>query len=107
MAGIKDRRIITYGMVATADVRAINMRVDGASMAFDVQLSDRAAGDATIITDIRFPMLGDHNVQNCLAAIAVALEMNISPMPFVRLWPHLAVSAAGLKPKGQPWRDHH
>jgi len=37
MAGIKDRRIITYGMVATADVRAINMRVDGASMVFDVQ----------------------------------------------------------------------
>ena len=71
MAGIKDRRIITYGMVATADVRAINMRVDGASMVFDVQLSDRAAGDGTIITDIRFPMLGDHNVQNCLAAIAV------------------------------------
>ena len=63
MAGIKDRRIITYGMVATADVRAINMRVDGASMAFDVQLSDRAAGDATIISDIRFPMLGDHNHQ--------------------------------------------
>ena len=77
MAGIKDRRIITYGMVATADVRAINMRIDGASMVFDVQLSDRAAGDATIITDIRFPMLGEHNVQNCLAAIAVALEMNI------------------------------
>ena len=68
-------------MVATADVRAINMRVDGASMVFDVQLSDRAAGDATIITDIRFPMLGDHNVQNCLAAIAVALEMNIRLMP--------------------------
>ena len=64
MAGIKDRRIITYGMVATADVRAINMRVDGATMAFDVPLSDRAAGDATIITDIRFPMLGEHNVQN-------------------------------------------
>ena len=77
MAGIKDRRIITYGMVAAADVRAVNMRVDGASMVFDAQLSDRAAGDATTITDIRFPMLGDHNVQNCLAAIAVALEMNI------------------------------
>jgi len=77
MAGIKDRRIVTYGMVAAADVRAVNMRVDGASMMFDVQLSDRAAGNATLIADIRFPMLGNHNVQNCLAAIAVALEMNI------------------------------
>ena len=61
-------------MVATADVRAINMRVDGASMVFDVQLSERATGDATIITDYPFPMLGDHNAQIGLAAIAVALK---------------------------------
>ena len=71
MAGIKDRRIITYGMAATADVRAI--------MIFDLQLSERATADAHLITDIQFPMLGEHNVQNCLAAIAVALEMNIAP----------------------------
>ena len=32
---------------------------------------------ATSLSDVRFPMLGDHNVQNCLAAIGVALEMNI------------------------------
>ena len=56
MAGIKDQR--KYGMVHHCRCRAINMRVDG-HMAFDVQLSDRAAGDATIITDIRFWMLGE------------------------------------------------
>jgi len=77
MAGIKDRRIITYGMSATADVRAINPRVDNNTMLFDVQLSDRINATAPEMTGIRFPMLGEHNVQNCLAAIAVALEMNI------------------------------
>ena len=40
MAGIKDRRIITYGMSANADVRAVNLQVDGAAMVFDVILSD-------------------------------------------------------------------
>ena len=68
MAGIKDRRIVTYGMVATADIRAINMRVDGSCMIFDAQLSDRVAGESNVIDNIRFPMLGDHNVQNCLAS---------------------------------------
>ena len=31
------------------------------------------------MSDVRLPMLGDHNAQNCLAAIAVALEMNVAP----------------------------
>ena len=41
MAGIKDRRVITYGMAANADVRAVNLRHDGPMMVFDVILSDR------------------------------------------------------------------
>jgi UDP-N-acetylmuramate--alanine ligase len=77
MAHIKDRRIITYGMSANADVRATNLRVEGSNMLFDVLLSDRLVGEIERIDDVLFPMLGDHNVQNCLAAIAVALEMNI------------------------------
>ncbi|MBL6595426.1 MAG: UDP-N-acetylmuramate--L-alanine ligase [Candidatus Puniceispirillum sp.] len=77
MAGIKDRRIITYGMSANADVRAINLRADAGAMLFDVRLSDRINGDSAALQKVRLPMLGDHNVQNCLAAIGVALEMNI------------------------------
>ena len=79
MAGIKDRRIITYGMSANADVRAVNLRVDGVAMLFDVMLSDRTAGGFEMMPSVRFPMLGEHNVQNCLAAIAVALEMGVVP----------------------------
>ncbi|MDC0648987.1 UDP-N-acetylmuramate--L-alanine ligase, partial [Alphaproteobacteria bacterium] len=56
---------------------AINLRVDQSAMLFDVQLSERIQGDSNTLRNVRFPMLGDHNVQNCLAAIGVALEMNI------------------------------
>ena len=77
MSSIKDRRIITYGLSANADVRATNLRVEDGAMLFDVHLSERIHGDSNTLSDIRFPMLGDHNVQNCLAAIGVALEMNI------------------------------
>merc|ERR1711991_813141 len=79
MAGIKDRRIITYGISANADVRAVNLRVNGAAMLFDVMLSDRTAGGFEMMPSVRFPMLGEHNVQNCLAAIAVAVEMGVVP----------------------------
>jgi UDP-N-acetylmuramate--alanine ligase len=79
MAGIKDRRIITYGLSANADVRAVNMRHEGSAMLFDVILSERTAGNTGIISNLRFPMLGEHNVQNCLAAIAVAMEMGMTP----------------------------
>ena len=74
---IRDRRIITYGLSVTADVRAVNIRSDHDKMLFDIQLSDRLHGASETITDMNFPMLGTHNVQNALAAISVALEMGI------------------------------
>ena len=79
MAGIKDRRIITYGLSANADVRAVNLLHDGPAMLFDVLLSDRTARAQSKMNSLRLPMLGEHNVQNCLAAIAVALEMGMAP----------------------------
>ncbi|MGC6518354.1 MAG: UDP-N-acetylmuramate--L-alanine ligase [Candidatus Puniceispirillaceae bacterium] len=77
MPKIRDRRIISYGVSVMADVRAVNIRNDHDKMLFDIHLSDRLMGQAEIISDIRFPMLGRHNVQNALAAISVALEMGI------------------------------
>ena len=79
MAGIKDRRIITYGSAANADVRAVNLRADAGAMVFDVLLSERIGDGLDRMSDVRLPMLGEHNALNCLAAIAVALEMNVAP----------------------------
>ena len=49
MSSIKDRRIITYGLSANADVRATNLRVEDGAMLFDVHLSERIHGDSTML----------------------------------------------------------
>jgi UDP-N-acetylmuramate--alanine ligase len=74
---IHDRRILAYGFSPQADVRAVNLRfVDGASQ-YDVQLSNRVRGEASSIEKLRLPMPGEHNVQNSLAAIAVARQIGV------------------------------
>ncbi|MSP75848.1 MAG: UDP-N-acetylmuramate--L-alanine ligase [Rhodospirillaceae bacterium] len=74
---VADRRIITYGIGANADVRAINLKLDRTGADFDVMVEHRATNDSRIITGMRLPMFGQHNVQNALAAIAVAQEMGL------------------------------
>jgi len=73
---VSDRRIITYGRSPQAEVRvtAIESTDDGSR--FDVTISDRAGGPPRALENLPLPMFGAHNVQNALAAIAVAAEMN-------------------------------
>ena len=79
---ISERRIVTYGLSASADVRAVNLRADEHGMSFEILLSKRMSGllnnDQQDGVTVSFPMLGKHNVLNCLAAISVALEMGVS-----------------------------
>jgi UDP-N-acetylmuramate--alanine ligase len=44
---------------------------------FEVTVQDRATGRARTMKPFRLPMLGAHNVQNALAAVAVGVEMEI------------------------------
>jgi UDP-N-acetylmuramate--alanine ligase len=71
-----DRRIITYGMSPQADVRAINLMMQPTGARYDVEVRTRDAAPRQL-RNIHLPMLGNHNVQNSLAAIAVALEMGM------------------------------
>jgi UDP-N-acetylmuramate--alanine ligase len=73
-ARVTDRRRITYGFNLQADVRAVNMRTDLNGAHFDVEIR-RASGGPRLIVDLTLPMAGEHNVQNALAAITVALEL--------------------------------
>ena len=75
---VADRRIITYGIGANADVRAINLRLDRSGADFDVMVEHRTTNESRIISGLRLPMFGQHNVLNALAAIAVAQEMGLS-----------------------------
>ncbi|MEO3434379.1 UDP-N-acetylmuramate--L-alanine ligase [Inquilinus sp. CAU 1745] len=75
---VLDRRVVTYGMSPQADVRAMNVRITSGGSSFDVVLTDRASGRRRTLRDLFLPMLGHHNVQNALAAIAIGAEMELS-----------------------------
>ena len=72
-----DRRLITYGFSPQADVRADRLITDRMGATFEVIVQDRPSGRSRTLKPMRLPMLGQHNVQNALAAIAVGLEMDI------------------------------
>jgi len=72
---ISDRRIVTYGFNAQADVRAVNLRYEGGVAQFDIELN----GENDRIEGCSLPMPGDHNVSNALSAVAVARFLRIAP----------------------------
>jgi UDP-N-acetylmuramate--alanine ligase len=72
-----DRRIVTYGFSPQADVRAEKLLTDRMGATFTVSVQDRLTGRLRTMKPMRLPMLGQHNVQNALAAIAVGVEMDI------------------------------
>ena len=76
IARIRDRRIMTYGFSAQADVRGDNVTPIPSGNRFDVTVRARD-GSARVIAGVELPMAGRHNVQNALAAIAVGLEMGM------------------------------
>jgi UDP-N-acetylmuramate--alanine ligase len=75
---LSDHRIITYGFSPQADVRAERILSDRNGAGFEVRFADRTTGRARRMGPFKLPMLGNHNVQNALAAIAVANEMEIA-----------------------------
>jgi UDP-N-acetylmuramate--alanine ligase len=75
---LMDRRIITYGFTRQADVRAINLQTNKDGLTFDVSVAQRGSGEARVIEGLRLPMYGAHNAQNALAAVTIALEMDVS-----------------------------
>src|SRR5690606_673460 len=56
-----------------ADVRAENVRQEGPTMYFDLVLPDASA------TPMELALPGRHNVQNALAAAAVAWQLGVQP----------------------------
>ena len=77
IARVRDRRVITYGFSAQADWRAESVRPNQGGNLFDAVHTDRD-GRLHRIANIALPMPGRHNVQNALAAIAVAVELGCS-----------------------------
>ena len=70
---ITDRRVVTYGFNAQADVRAVNLRYENGVAHFDIALQ----ADEMVIEGCTLPMPGDHNVSNALSAVAVARHLGM------------------------------
>ncbi|MEM6748827.1 MAG: Mur ligase family protein, partial [Pseudomonadota bacterium] len=75
---IEDRRVVTYGQSPQADVRTVDIRVDGPSSRFEIELRERGSDQIKRIADLTLPMPGLHNLLNATAAIAVAHNLGLS-----------------------------
>jgi UDP-N-acetylmuramate--alanine ligase len=74
---VRDRKVVTYGFSLQADICGVNVRSGEGGNTFDVIVRQRGLEDRRI-EGVHLPMPGRHNVQNALAAIAVAVEMGCS-----------------------------
>ena len=73
---ISDRRIVTYGFSPQAEIRGRDLRITPDGTEFTVDIETRNEESRTL-EGLLLPMFGDHNVANALAAVAVAVEMQI------------------------------
>ncbi len=74
IGAVRDRKVVTYGFSLQADICGVNIRPSDGGNTFDVMVRQRGEEDRRI-EGVHLPMPGRHNVQNALAAIAVAIEM--------------------------------
>ncbi|MGA1761377.1 MAG: UDP-N-acetylmuramate--L-alanine ligase, partial [Paracoccaceae bacterium] len=71
---ITDRRVVTYGFNAQADVRVLNLTYKNGVAHFDIALQQ----EDSVIEGCVLPMPGDHNVSNALSAVAVARHLGMT-----------------------------
>jgi UDP-N-acetylmuramate--alanine ligase len=75
---IEDRRIVTYGASPQADVRYVDLRIEGGRSHFSVIVRDRLGGPTHLIENLAISMPGEHNVQNATGALAVAHNLGVA-----------------------------
>ena len=65
--------VITYGLDAAAEFRAVNLEPDHGSFRFDVE------HDGQVLTSVHLPLRGEHNVVNATGALAMAVAIGVEP----------------------------
>ena len=83
LSRIRDRRVVTYGTSALADLRAENIAPERGGTRFDATVLERD-GSRRSIPGIFVPMPGRHNVLNALAAVAIGLEFGMDDAVIAR-----------------------
>ncbi len=74
---ISDRRVVTYGLSPQADLRAVDISVAPNSVAFSIEFAEPGDTPPRLSPGWCLPMLGDHNIRNSLAAVALGRELGI------------------------------
>ena len=78
IARVSDRKIVTYGFSPQADIRAVNMEAKPEGTRYDVVIADRKNETTRTVEGFFLPVIGQHNVQNSLAAIAVGVHLGFA-----------------------------
>ena len=73
---LENKKVITYGMSANADVRATNIYYKNNKMNFSLNIKNNKEFEENVYK-IEFSMIGMHNIQNALATIATGIELKI------------------------------
>ena len=90
------RPVTSYGFAEDAQVRAVDVRAEAGQMRFTVQ---RRNGVTLPDLDVVLNLAGEHNVLNALAAIAIAVELNIPDEAVLR-------ALAGFKGVGRRFQRY-
>ena len=73
---LENKKVITYGMSANADIRATNINYKNNKMNFSLNVKNNKEFEENVYK-IEFSMIGMHNIQNALATIATGIELKI------------------------------
>jgi len=73
---LENKKVITYGMSANADIRATNIYYKNNKMNFSLNIKNNKESKENVYK-IEFSMIGMHNIQNALATIATGIELKI------------------------------
>ena len=73
---LENKKVITYGMSANADIRATNIYYKNNKMNFSLNIKNNKEFEENVYK-IEFSMIGMHNIQNALATIATGIELKI------------------------------
>ena len=73
---LENKKVITYGMSANADIRATNIYYRNNKMNFSLNIKNNKEFEENVYK-IEFSMIGMHNIQNALATIATGIELKI------------------------------
>ncbi len=92
---VLEKRYVTYGLSTQADFQANAITYGAGETSFELLVRGESYGK------ISFKMLGQHNVLNCLAACAVAFELEI-PIEQIR---DALKDFGGIQRRFQIWSD--